>query len=122
MNADSQYIQEFAARNGETGANRNTQERFSNKQEHNPNIAKKSQEQNRMSLESEQDHEKSDTLCGRKRTFKNTKLRSNSHMKKSINNGKESDQLIVPDSIQNFKSQNQNLAVDEMSHKVRFVF
>ena len=48
-----------------------------------------------------QDDDKSDTLIGRKRTFKNTKLRYSSGQRKSGNNVKEEDQLIVPESIQN---------------------
>ena len=48
---------------------------------------------------SDTDMDKSETLCGRKRTFKNTKSKGNSNMKKSNSQFKESEQLIVPEAI-----------------------
>ncbi len=76
-----------------------------------------SQEQYGMNNDEETDMDKSDILCGRKRTFKNTKRGNSNSIKKSNNHGKESDQLIVPESIQNFKSQSIT-QTDDMSHKV----
>ena len=72
-----------------------------------------------MLADPDMDMKKSDVLIGRKRTFKNSKIRNNSSIKKSSSHVKDCDQLIVPNSIQNFKIHAQSQGQDDnMSSKV----
>ena len=59
--------------------------------------------------------DKSDLLCGRKRTYKQTKMRNSSSMKKQGNCNKDSDTLIVPESIDNFKAAKLTQQEEEMA-------
>ena len=63
--------------------------------------------------------EKSDTLCGRKRTFKNTKIgKASNSTKKQVMTDKDAYTLIVPESIQNFKALKNSQVQDDLASKV----
>ena len=101
-NNDLQYIPDFGANQMDGAGNKFGQDDLLMRNN------KKASDLLEDRCDDQQDMDKSDTICGRKRTFKNTKMRNSNSVRKQGNNSKDADTLIVPDSIENFKATKQS--------------